>query len=266
MLYVHENNLETKVNTNYNNIGEEMRKFYRGTYINYKKQLESLNYASKDIDVFNRAAKLIDTYLDKVEEISSKNKITSQSKFRSTFIEEISTYLFKDLPLIKNNTFGIYNKKIYAGIKINNQMNIDIISKDVDFCIGKKVELKIDRGKPLSIIIPIVCVEVKTYLDATMFGEVQYSSRQIKNASPNVKTYILMENNEVSKEKIIAARYDNNLNEMFVLRRGREKNSPVCPGSLLEYYDEISTTIENTNVEDIINDTGRLLDRYKRNG
>ena len=108
---------------------------------------------------------------------------------------------------------------------------------------------------------------MKTYLDATMFGEAQFSSRQIKNASPNVKTYVLMEYNDVKKEKIIAARYDNNLNEMFVLRSGRSKSDnksnprPLDSKALLEYYKEISTTIENTDVEDIVNDTGKILDR-----
>ena len=133
------------------------------------------------------------------------------------------------------------------------------------FALEKKVELKIDETQRLSIIIPIVCVEVKTYLDATMFGEVQYSSRQIKNASPNVKTYVLMEYNDVSKEKIIAARYDNNLNEMFVLRDGSRRNliinTPLDPEALLEYYKEISTTIEHAEIEDNINNTGKLLDR-----
>lgn len=263
MLYIHESNLRNKINQNYKNVGVEIEKFYHDVYMKYRKELNSLNYASKDIEVFRKAARLMDDYLEEVEDFSSKHKITSQSKFRSTFIEEISTYLFKDLPLIRNNTFGIFNKSIYAGMKINNQMHIDIIPKDVDFCIGKKVELKIDRADPILVIIPIVCVEVKTYLDATMFGEVQYSSRQIKNASPNVKTYVLMENNEVAKEKIIAARYDNNLNEMFALRTGRRSrnNGPIYSKALLEYYDEISTTIENADVEDIVNDAGRLLDR-----
>lgn len=264
MLYIHDSNLRNKINQNYKNVGAEIEKFYHDVYMVYKKQLKSLDYASKDLDVFKKAARLMDDYLEEVEAFSSEHKITSQSKFRSTFIEEISTYLFRDLPLIKNNTFGIFNKNIYAGMKINNQMHIDIIPKDVDFCIGKKVQLKIDRAEPISIIIPIACVEVKTYLDATMFGEVQYSSRQIKNASPNVKTYVLMENNEVSKEKIIAARYDNTLNEMFALRSGRrssKNNTPIYYKALLEYYDEIATTVENTDVEDIINDAGRLLDR-----
>lgn len=265
MLYIHESNLNNKINSNYNNNGEKIRGFYVEVYKKYREQLELLNYASKDINVFRKAARLIDKYLVEVENFSALNNITSQSKFRSTFIEEISTYLFKDLPLIKDDTFGIYNKNVYAGMKINNQMHIDIIPKDVDFCIGKKVELKIDETQRLSIIIPIVCVEVKTYLDATMFGEVQYSSRQIKNASPNVKTYVLMEYNDVSKEKIIAARYDNNLNEMFVLRNGSRRNliinTPLDPEALLEYYKEISTTIEHAEMEDNINNTGKLLDR-----
>ncbi len=265
MLYIHENNLKSKINSNYKNKGEEIKRFYEEVYIRYREQLKSLDYISKDLDVFKKAAKLIDEYLIKVEDLSSRINITSQSKFKSTFIEEISTYLFSALPLIRDNTFGIYNKNIYAGMKINNHMHIDIISKDVDFCVGKKVELKVDETQKLSIIIPIVCVEVKTYLDATMFGEVQYSSRQIKNASPNVKTYVLMEYNDVSKEKIIAARYDNNLNEMFVLRSGSRKdsvsNTPMDPAALLEYYEEVSTNIEHAEVEDIVNDTGRLLNR-----
>ena len=263
MLYIHESNLRNKINSNYKNVGHEINKFYQNVYVNYRNQLKSLDYASKNIEVFKKASRLMDDYLEEVESFSSRYNITSQSKFRSTFIEEISTYLFKDLPLIRNNTFGIFNKNIYSGMKINNQMHIDIIPKDVDFCIGKKVELKIDMDDPISIIIPIVCVEVKTYLDATMFGEVQYSSKQIKNASPNVKTYVLMEYNEVAKEKIIAARYDNNLNEMFTLRIGRRKKDyePIYYKALLEYYDEIATTIKNANVEDVINDAGRLLDR-----
>ena len=73
-----------------------------------------------------------------------------------------------------------------------------------------------------------------------------------------------MENNEVAKEKIIAARYDNTLNEMFALRGGRRSSrtsTPIYYKALLEYYDEIATTVENTDVEDIINDAGRLLCR-----
>ena len=67
------------------------------------------------------------------------------------------------------------------------------------------------------------------------------------------------------KEKIIAARYDNNLNEMFVLSVALERifiiNTPINPESLLEYYEEIKKSIDNTETDDIINSTGKLLDK-----
>ena len=273
MVYMHESNIQKKIDYNYNGFREELEKFYEEEYMVYRNKLNSLDFSSEDITVFEEATKLINEYLIKLYDTQVKYNIDPRSKFRSSFLEEISTYLFKDLPLIKDETFVMHNKNIYAGMKINNQMHIDILSKDVDFCIGKNVVLKVEYTKEedhiqeIPMIIPVICVEVKTYLDATMFGEAQFSSRQIKNASPNVKTYVLMEYNDVKKEKIIAARYDNNLNEMFVLRSGRSKSDnksnprPLDSKALLEYYKEISTTIENTDVEDIVNDTGKILDR-----
>lgn len=263
MVYVHENNLLNKIRNNYNDKGKEIELFYNNVYLKYRKDLQNLDYVSEDLKIFKKACMFIDEYLIEIENFSSRINITSQSKFRSTFIEEINTYLFEKLPLLKNNTFDTFNKNIFAGIKINNKMHIDIISKDVDFCIGKKVSIMIDKAQNLNIIIPIICVEVKTYLDATMFGEVQFSSKQIKNASPNVKTYVLMEYNDVSKEKIISARYDNNLNEMFVLRGGTRKdnilNTPLDEKTLLEYFQTIKNVIDKTNIEDKIIVPGKLL-------
>lgn len=256
MLFVHESNLKNKIKVNYNGKGKEISDFYNKVYINYKNKLLNIDYSKENIDDFRKATLLMDEYLGKIDNFSDENKITSQSKFRSTFIEELSSYLFNNLTLIKDGTFGVYNKNIFVGMKINNHMHIDIIPKDVDFCIGKKVNLVIDENPRLQVIIPIVCVEVKTYLDATMFGEVQHSSRQIKNASPNAKTYVLMEYNDVSKEKILSARYDNNLNEMFVLRGGTRKEkflSPMSAEVLLDYYKEIVKALnETTKIDDVI--------------
>jgi len=262
MLYIHENNIKNKIDSNYNKKRAQIQEFYTTEYLKFRRKIEQLDFESKDIEIFKKAIKLIEEYLVKVDELSIKLKITPQSKFRSTFIEEISTYLFAKLEPIQNNTFGIYNKNIYAGMKINNHMHVDIMTKDVDFCIGKKVLIKIDEDQIVETIIPIICVEVKTYLDATMFGEVQYSSKQIKNASPNAKTYVFMEHNEVAKEKIIAARYDNVLNDMFVLRKGKREDKQreaMDAEALLQYYLEICEVLDNIRVDDIVNETGRMF-------
>jgi len=260
MLYIHENNYQAKIKNNYNNKSEEIKKFYEEKYLKFKEQLNNIKFSNEDENSFKKAAKLMDNYIKEINKFENQIGIKSQSKFRSTFIEEISTYLFKDIEPIKNGSLGIFNKGIFAGMKINNQLNIDILTKDVDFCIGKKVNLIIDNQSSINLIIPIICVEVKTYLDATMFGEVKYSSMQIKNATPNARTYILMEGIVVAEEKILAARHDNALDEMFVLRnRGDNNQDPISFEVLKSYYKEIVKAIDESTIFEEIIYPGKLL-------
>ena len=115
-------------------------------------------------------------------------------------LEEISCYLFHNIDEIKNGNLSIFNKGIYAGIKIKEDLTIDVIKKDVDFCIGKKINVTIDKQTPVSLIIPAVSVEVKTYLDATMFGEIKSSSKTLKSSTPNSRAYVLMGYKNIADE------------------------------------------------------------------
>ena len=164
-------------------------------------------------------------------------------------------YLYKEW---KEDIKGQSMHKFLLGKTVAAQM--DNIGKDVDFCIGKKVNITIDSKNSIDLIIPIVCVEVKTYLDATMFGEVKYSSMQIKNATPNARTYILMEGIVVAEEKILAARHDNALDEMFVLRnRGDNNEDPISFKVLKSYYEEIVNAIDESTIFEEILYPGKLL-------
>ena len=255
--YVHKNNLLSKINEKYKNKEKEIYDFLIEKYDPlHNKMIEAC--AREKID-FDYVTKLINDYLKELDEFGSKNNITSQSKFRSTFLEEISTYLFSNIPEVVDNKIGIFNKGIYAGMQIGPNLEVTLLKKDVDFCIGKKVDITID-GTPYSIILPLIAVEVKTYLDATMFGEVQFSSKAIKSASPNARTYVLMETNSVGKEKIIAARYDNNLTEMFVLRK--DTDVPIKAAVLEDYYHEIVESISEIGMSASIDVPGRLINVF----
>lgn len=256
MLLIHENNFKNKINTNYKGIGALIEDFYINEYLKTKMELMNIDFVHADSDTFKKATNIINEYYRKLNKFTNENNITSQSKFRSTFLEELSSYLFEDNEYIKTGKLGIYNKGIYAGMKIGNDLKINIMKKDVDFCIGKKVKMKIE-DQEFDIILPVVAVEVKTYLDATMFGEVQYSSKLIKNATPNAKTYVLMETNQVGDDKIISARYDNVLNEMFVLRLDEE--SLIEYSVLEDYYNEITSDIADIAVEREVITPGRLI-------
>lgn len=256
MIYIHENNFKNKIKSNYKGIGEKLNEFYLNVYIKTKMMLLDIDFSKDDDETFKKAANIINDYYRKLDNFIEKNNITSQSKFRSTFLEELSTYLFSDNVYLKSGKLGIYNKGIYAGMKIGNDLKVNIIKKDVDFCIGKKVKIKIENTE-YEIILPIIAVEVKTYLDATMFGEVQFSSKLLKNATPNVKTYVLMETNQVRTDKIISARYDKILNEMFVLRF--DEKSIIEYGVLKDYYEQICDDIMNIAIERSVTTPGRLI-------
>ena len=181
MLYVHENNFDIKIKNNYKNKKSELLDFKKNYYEPFRKSMLQINFEKASENEFKQATKLFDEYYEMLNRFVENNSITSQSKLASSVLEELNIYLFKDLPEIKNHDLDFYNKGIYAGLKINPDFSIDIIKKDVDFCIGKKTTVKIEQNS-ISITVPIVSVEVKTHLDATMFGEVKSSSRSLKSA------------------------------------------------------------------------------------
>lgn len=257
MLFVHEGNLLSKVNSNYKGHGSKIHKFYLEQYLPVRATLLKMTFSEADKSTFTRAAKVINNYYEQLDVFSHKYSIMSQSKFASTFLEEISVYLFKDVPEIVSGEFGVFNKKIYAGLKIDQNKQIGLITKDVDFCVGKKVNISIDQQDPTELILPVVAVEVKTYLDATMFGEIKSSSKAIRSASPNSKTYVLMGYKCIADEHIIAARQDSTLTEMFVLRKN--ENSPIDADALYLYWQEIVSAIKDVSKEDSIIVPGKLL-------
>lgn len=253
-MFVHESNLISKINKNYNGVGEKISEFFEESYKDIKKQLSSLSF-SEDPNAFQIAVDAISDYLNSLDEFAQQLSISSQSKFRSTFLEEISVYLTREI-LNDDENLSVYTKNVYSGLKIIDDLKIDIIKKDVDFCIGKEVELVLDNNRK-KIVVPIIAVEIKTYLDGTMINEVQYSAEKIKNATPSAKIFVLMEYNQVAKEKISEAGSNSAIDEMFVLRDS--KDDKINPLALEEYYNEIRNTILSLKNEPHKANNGRLF-------
>lgn len=259
MIWVHEKNLLNKIKNNYHGKANEIKKFYEEEYLPIRQQLLSLSFAKATSQRIRTATQLFSRYYKKLKQFSACQHIQSQSKLESSFLEEISCFLFKDLPAIRANQLSFFNKGIFAGLQIDNNQKIQIITKDVDFCIGKEMNLSIDNAKPRTIVFPIVTVEVKTYLDATMFGEVLSSSRSIRNASAAVKTYVLMGCRNIRESHIIAARNDSTLTEMFVLQK--QADDPFSAEVLEDYWNEIDGAVKQAFHTQDATTIGRLLKR-----
>lgn len=251
--YYHGHNIDTKISTNYGNNRDAFIEFKKGTYDKFHRGVMCIKGNTAE-DIKQKVA-MLNWYYGEVETFEKKYKVTSQSKFRSTVLEQFNGYLFKDIEQIHKLGLDFFNKGIYAGIKIDSKGEMAVITKDVDFCIGKKFILKSDQAT-LELIIPLVAVEVKTYLDATMFNEVQFSMQIIKNATPGVYTYLLIERNEVRADKILSSKADSPLDEIFVLRK--DAFADIEHKVFYEYYREISKNIS----VDLANDLkipGRLF-------
>lgn len=248
MTFVHERNIEGKICHNYKGIGEAICRFYEDEYRPFRDKMKTLIFDEAHREDFTRATEAFNEYYKKAESFAEEKHIDSRSKFLSSFLEEINSHLFKDLPGIVSGELQVYNRGIYSGIKILPGPEIDFMKKDVDFCIGKKIDITIDERDPTAIILPVVTVEVKTYLDATMLGEIRTSSGAIRSATPSAKTYVLMGYKDFANSHLAAVRQDSCLNEMFVLRRDRD--SAIDENVVYDYWQEINSAVEQMIFEE----------------
>lgn len=248
MIYPHENILKSKNTETANN-------FYNKSYLKMRKRISRLTF-SDDAD-FVRFAKNLNDYDKAITEFENKNDYNFQGKLKSSFYEEICCYLFCNLPKIKNGDFKIFNsKRICTGLFFKQSSDLAQKTKHVDFCIGKEIKISVDSGNTTNLIKPIIAIEVKTYLDATMFGEIQNSFSLLRNVSPDASTYVLMGYNSVGKEHFIA-RKNILINEMFALRKGEKE--AMEPEAIKMFYKEISDAVERYGEDYEVPKCGRLL-------
>jgi len=248
--FYHEKNIIGKINTNYKGKSIELKKLLE-KYNEYKKEqlsIKGLNKKSIQQKIY-----LLEKHYKFVEEFIEKNGITSQSKLRSTILEEFCGLLFKDLPQIDRLNLEFFNKKIYAGIEIDKDGKVKIKTKDVDFCVGKKIKAKFEE-ETINIIIPLVAIECKTYLDNTMFSEAQFTAQRIKKGAPNVKVYVVSEENQVGLSQIPS---QTPINQVFILRK--DKVSEIDLETVWDFFEEIKYTLKDFEEGKITELPGRLL-------
>ncbi len=243
MLFVHGNNIDKKITENYKGLSAEIENFKENYYLPMKNTMMSFVF-SDNYDVFESAAAVINNYRTVLHEFAEENHIDSRSKFESTFLEELNVYLFHGLDQVQdgNGVYDIYNKGIYKDLKITENLNLIITRKDVDFCIGKNVYLNLGDVSE-QIIVPTVCVEVKTYLDVTMLNEATTSSKMIRHANPDAYTYVLAGYRNLKDEHLLVAEREAAFDDIFFLQR--DKNSSIDPRVLYVWWKEIHDVLEN---------------------
>lgn len=258
-LLPHQSNLKTKINGNYKGEGSFFQRFYEQKYLPWHKKNERLTRAEKE-DVFTRADWLVG-YLGEVNLIigdgrpggQPKNWITPQSKFRPTVLEEFVYYLLKDIPAVHKLGLEFTNKNVFAGLSIKSDGNIEIKKKDVDCALVKEERVSFSTGKAL-VAVPAVAIEVKTYLDKTMWGEAQFTAQLIKRGNPVSSVYLIAETNSVALEELSS---ESPVNEIFILRKDTE--SEVDRQTVYEFFCEVENALMKFEKPTIRQPPGKLL-------
>ncbi|PKL69605.1 MAG: hypothetical protein CVV30_08625 [Methanomicrobiales archaeon HGW-Methanomicrobiales-1] len=240
--FYHESNIDGKCRdlkgNTYRRIFQQCVEFKRDYYTPYKEsQVAITGITKRDID---RKVSILNNYYPHVDAFVSMHRITSQAKFRPTVLEEFCGHLLKDIPEIRRLNLDFFNKGVFAGIVLDREGNAKIKTKDIDFCIGKKFDVNIGVDQH-HIIIPVIAIECKTYIDKTMLSEAQFTAQKMKQGSPNVKVYCVSERNEIDVNEI-PTKGRTPLDQIFIIR-GIPTN-PIENDAVFEFFSEIKTALE----------------------
>jgi len=257
----HGNNLNGKITSStYGKFKELFEDFIENEYNPFKEKMLSINGNDKEhiknklIEV-EKYYKKVDNFIKKFP-LNKQSNLRSQAKLRPTILEEFCCYLFKDLLEMETLGLGFFNKKIFAGLGVDENGKVYPKTKDVDCCIGKKLTADFGGNKH-TFIIPIIAIECKTYVDKTMFSEAQFTAQTLKRGAPNVRVYILAERNEVSLNEIPS---QTPIDQYFVLRGGKSgENKPISLDVLWDFFQEIKETIRKTTDITERKSIGRLI-------
>lgn len=238
------------------------KKFYDDYYVPMRNKIEKMTFDESDIESFSDCADVLNQYWDELKQFMKKNKISNKAKLHTDFLEEFSCYFFNGIDRLDD--FDIFISDVFAGLKILPSHEIKQITKDVDFCIGNELVVSTESDEEMSLRIPAVSVEVKTYVDATMLGEIMNSARKIKGANPGSKVILLTWINSFADEHALEAAYDSSIDEIVVLserkrKSGEEAVIEFTKEGLRDYYCVMRQSLDEVMHEEEIPSMGRLL-------
>ncbi len=213
-------------------------------YKEWRKENEKIKGISRK-DIY-RKVKLLNDYKNFIDqpkfrkEKGRKYGFTFQSKLHATVIEEFLYYLFKDTPIFKNKRIILGPAKAYADMSFSPRSikywekdpGVDIKVKNQDFAIGKEIFCIFSSNRKMinkvkkTILVPIVAIECKTYLDKTMLDGASYAAERLKRGNPYALYLVLTETNALD---VTVNPKHTQIDEIFVLRRQKAAERRLKP-------------------------------------
>lgn len=240
-MYVHGDNLIQKENHG--------TKYRDATSISYLKEIRTeydkwckANEALKgphievketDSEIIKERVRLFTEYKDFIDKQKYAEQFDSRSNLHSSVLEEFIYYLFKDLVFEFSSYAQLGKAHAFKDIFFNAPNFKEMVSKpytkfekkDHDFVIGVNIDTKMQvhgstEFEQVTLQIPAVAIECKTYLDKTMLEGGSNAAEQLKNKNPN-GIYIVVSEWLKLTSQVNLGKYK--VDQIYVLRK--QKNT-----------------------------------------
>lgn len=225
---------------------------------NYVKFLKAMLANSKYTeDAIREKVRMLNTYYNFFHDNELDNAFSSQGKMRPTILEEFLFLLFKDLveklkkDYDREDVFHSGSTKAYSNIyfKAQNLQNfiespeIGINQKDQDYAIYRTFSISVNGADPLTVQIPAVAVEAKTYLDKTMLDSIIATAEKLKSGNPHTWFVAVAESYDVSFD--VDPAYSR-IDQIYVLRKSRRKAewADIKEDVVLKLFSDVKTHLE----------------------
>ena len=229
-------------------------------------------------EIISQRVESLNFYYDFLKNNSFDTVFSSQSKFRSTILEEFMYYLFRDFLKEKkedievglNDFLKLGSVKAYTNLYFKaknasdfiNAPKIGINQKDQDFSIYRTLKLRVE-DQSFNTNIPIISLENKTYLDKTMLEGSIATAEKIKSGNPYSFFGIVTETYDVSFD--VDPAYSR-IDQIYVLRKSKrreaDRNSlPICSDVLIKLFNDSKYHFERewSDIENKLNDIGTII-------
>lgn len=256
--YVHDEQIKNSIKAA--SVGAAYSNFRKNKYLPMRRKVRKLDFEN-DSEAFEKCADILNAYWDEIKAFEVTVGKTDNSKLHTTFLEEFSCYFLEKIPAFKG--FDVFKNGVFAGLKMNNDQTVGLITKDVDFCIGKEIKAKFGK-QTFNLKLPVISVEMKTYTDKTMFGEITNTARKLKGANPQSKVILLMWVNSLTTDSVIEAGCESFLDEIVVMSDKKRPSSGPTPivfteVGLKDYWNVMDAAFKEAFVSYNMPTMGRLM-------
>lgn len=218
-----------------------------------KEQLSITGWGEEEI---KKRVELLNAYYNFLHENDYENLFSPQSKFRPTILEEFLFILFKDFVFWlktkdSDNLISSGSVKAYSNIyfKAKNfddfvkSPKIGVNEKNQDYAIYRKFMLILDGKQHVTVNVPAIAVEVKTYIDKTMLDSIIATAEKVKSGNPHALFVAVAECYDVSLD--VDPAYSR-IDQIYILRKSSRKAAwkNVQEDVVIKLFDNIRSHFE----------------------